>query len=258
MGAKRVLITGASSGLGKEMAVQLARRGWRVAVTGRRADKLAEAARLVREAGGEPLTLQGGVEDLAGVRAHYAELKRAWGGVDWAVLNAGVSGDRRTVFDAEDIDRVFSANLQGAANWIDAVLPDMLAARSGTIAGVASIAGWRGLPRSGPYCASKAALITLLESLRMDVADTGVRVVTVCPGFVKSEMTDRNDPRDMWFMLETPDGAARMIAGIERGARVVHFPWQLSLLVKWLVTPMPAALYEWLAPRLMRRRLLDP
>ena len=101
---------------------------------------------------------------------------------------------------------------------------------SGTIAGIASIAGYRGLPKSGAYCASKSALITLLESTRIDLRGTGVDVVTVCPGFVKSEITARNDPKDMMFLLETDDGVRRMIRGIERKERLVHFPWQLSCL----------------------------
>lgn len=241
----RVLITGATSGLGREAAVQLARRGARLALTGRRAAKLEAAARAVREAGGEALTLAGDVTDRKTVRRHYAEIRRLWGGLDWAVLNAGVGDSESALqFTAENYHWTFATNVGGAVNWIEAVLPDMLAAKSGVIAGVASLAAYRGLPKSGAYSASKAALVSLLESVRVDLRGTGVDVVTVCPGFVKSEMTDRNNPKDMIFLLETEDGVRRMLRGIERRRRVVHFPWQLSCLMMYVVHNLPGWLYD--------------
>ena len=253
----RVLVTGATSGLGRTMAIQLGRRGAKVAVTGRRRDKLEEAARQIEAAGGEVLALLGSVTEPETVRGHYARIKEKWGGLDWAILNAGV-GDSLNgrAFSAENVRWTYETNVFGAAHWLEAVLPDMIAAGRGTVAGIASLAGWRGLPNSGSYSSSKAALITLLESLRVDLRATGVRVVTVCPGFVKSEMTARNDPRDMWFELETEDGAARILKGIERGTRLVHFPWQLSLFMKYVVKPMPAFLYEAIAVRMNPRRKL--
>ncbi|MDE2141496.1 MAG: SDR family NAD(P)-dependent oxidoreductase, partial [Elusimicrobia bacterium] len=184
----RAIVTGATSGLGRELAVQLGRRGARVAVTGRRLDELKRTAQLVRDAGGETLLLPGSVTDEDEVRAHYAQIKDAWGGADWAILNAGV-GDSLDAkeFKAESYRWTFDTNVLGVCRWLEAVLPDMIARRSGVVAGVASLAGFRGLPKSGPYSASKAALITLLESTRVDLRGTGVDVVTVCPGFVKSE-----------------------------------------------------------------------
>ena len=251
----RVAITGASSGLGREMAVQLARAGARVAITGRRKEKLAEAGKAVRAAGGECVELLGDVTEPAQVKAHYAELKERWGGLDWAILNAGV-GDSMSAreFSAENYRWTFATNLGGVTHWIEAVLPDMLAAKSGVIAGVGSLAGFRGLPQSGAYSASKAALYALLESTRVDLRGTGVDVVTVCPGFVKSEMTDRNDKKQMPFLLETEDGAARIIRGIQARRRVVHFPWQLSLPMIYLVHNLPGWFYDWFAANFVKRK----
>jgi short-subunit dehydrogenase len=130
----------------------------------------------------------------------------------------------------------------------------MLAAKSGVIAGVASIAGFRGLPTSGSYCASKAALITLLESASLDLRGTGVSIVTVCPGFVKSEMTDRNDIKQMPFLLECEDGSRRIIEGIRRHKRLVHFPWQLSVPVIYGLHNTPDFLYEWLGSKFKKRK----
>jgi len=258
-GATRVVVTGATSGLGRELAVQLARRGWRVAVTGRRVDELKKTANLVQDAGGEPLLLPGSVVEDDEVRAHAAQIEAAWGGVDWAILNSGVSEYMNArEFKTEIVTRTFDVNVLGVCRWMEALLPGMIARGSGVIAGVASLAGFRGLPSSGPYSASKAALITLLESARVDLRGTGVDVVTVCPGFVKSEMTARNDPGAMPFLMETPDGAAAIISGIDARRRVVHFPWQLSYPTKYLLPAIPDCLYDRIGARLGHLRKKKP
>jgi short-subunit dehydrogenase len=237
------------------MAVQLAGEGWSVALTGRREAKLAEACKAVEAAGGKALPILGGVEDLAVVKEHYAKIKAAWGGLDCAILNAGVgnSNDAKS-FSAKNVRWTFETNIFGVANWMEAVLPDMIAAKSGVIAGIASLAAFKGLPSSGDYSASKAALFTLLESARIDLLGTGVDVVIVCPGFVKSEITDRNEPGSMPFLLETEDGASRILNGIRRRARVVHFPWQLSYLARYVLQPMPGFLYDVVGRRIKRKK----
>lgn len=253
----RVLITGATSGLGRGMAVLLARRGWKLALTGRRVDALSETARLVRDAGGEALVLPGSVTDMGEVRAQYAAVKAAWGGLDWAILNAGVSESMDSkAFSAELVRWTFDANLLGVARWLEVLIPDMVAQGSGVIAGISSLAAFRGLPQSGPYSASKAALNSLLESVRVDLYSTGVEIVTVCPGFVKSEMTVRHAPGSMPFLMETADGAAAIVAGIDARRRVVHFPWPLSYPMKYLVPALPDFLYDRIASRLgyLRRK----
>lgn len=255
----RALVTGATSGLGREAAVQLGRRGWKVAVNGRRRELLEETARLVKEAGGTPLVLCGSVTDQNAVKAHYAEIKAAWGGLDYAVLNAGV-GDMMNAkkFSAETVKWTFDTNVFGVCYWIEEMLPGMLAQKAGIIAGVSSIAGYRGMPSSGPYSASKAALTTLLESTRVDLIGTGVQVVTVCPGFVKSEMTDRNNPGTMPFIMETQDGVAVMLRGIDAGKRIVHFPWQLSVPARHLLPILPDFLYDWIAHMIEPMRIKKP
>ncbi len=236
------------------MAVQLAREGCQLAITGRRQDKLNEAAQAIRAAAAECLPLAGDVVDPAQVKAHYARIKELWGGLDWAILNAGVSDSKNARnFSAENCRQTFAVNLGGVVNWMDAVLPDMLKAQSGVIAGIASLAGFRGLPWAGPYCASKAGLIALLESTRIDLRGSGVDIVTVCPGFVKSEITGRHDPRYMPFLLETEDGSRRIIDGIKKRKRLVHFPWQLSWPMIYLVRYLPGWLYEWILSRFSPR-----
>lgn len=250
------MITGATSGLGREMARQLGAEGCRLALTGRRKELLEQAAEGARAAGSpDVLVLQGGVTDPAEVRAHYAKIKERWSGLDCAILNAGVSDSVHALnFSAENYRWTFETNVFGVANWIEAVLPDMLANKSGVIAGVASLAAFRGLPHSGAYSASKAAVVTMLESTRVDLRGSGVDVVTICPGFVKSEMTDRNDIGSMPFLMTTQDGVRCMLRGIERRQRIVHFPWQLSYAAVYLLPNIPSVLYDRFAKLIKRKK----
>ena len=253
---KRILITGATSGLGREMALQLAAEGCRLALTGRREERLRETARAVQEAGGTALALAGDVADPSAVKRHYAAIRKEFGGLDWAILNAGISRSSSALdrFSSEDYRLVYETNVFGPVYWIEAVLPDMLSARSGVIAGVASISGFRGLPRSGAYSSSKAALIAILESLRVDLRGSGVKVVTVCPGFIRTELTGRWRPEDMPFLMEASDAARKAISAVKRGKRTAHFPWPFSTAVKYVVRNLPDSLYDRFAARFTRRR----
>jgi short-subunit dehydrogenase len=255
---RRVLVTGASSGLGREMARQLGGRGWRVAVTGRREEQLLETARRAEQAGGQCLPLPGSVTEPEVVARHYAAIRERWGGLDWAILNAGVgdSVDARR-FSAERYHHVFATNVGGAVNWLAAVLPGMIEAGSGTVAGISSLAAWRGLPGAGAYSASKAALATLLESTRVDLRGSGVDVVIVFPGFIRNGNAGPEADAGKPFLLDLEDGVRRILAGIDRRQRVVHFPWPLSHLMRHVVRHLPAAAYDRLAGRLAGRRA-DP
>jgi NAD(P)-dependent dehydrogenase (short-subunit alcohol dehydrogenase family) len=245
MGPDRALVTGASSGLGREMARQLGGRGWRVAVTGRREAEVRETARLLESAGGECLPLVGSVTDAPTVGRHYAAIRERWGGLDLAILNAGISDsvDSRR-FRAAPYHDVFATNVGGAVNWLEAVLPDMVAAGSGTVAGISSLAAWRGLPSAGAYSASKAALATLLESTRVDLRGTGVDVVIVCPGFIRNGGDPAGD-KGKPFLMDLDDGVRQILAGIARKKRIVHFPWPLSFFMKYVVHNMPGVCYDW-------------
>jgi NADP-dependent 3-hydroxy acid dehydrogenase YdfG len=224
-----VLITGASSGIGAAVARHLGRLGCRLALFARRAAELEAVAREVESGGGKALVVPGDVTSLAQVRAAHERIARETGPVEVAFLNAGV-GDVTTVthFNAEQIRRLFDVNVMGQVNWLDVLLPAMVARRAGTIVGTSSLARDRGLPSSGAYSASKAAVSVLLEALRVEGLAYGVKVVTFEPGFVKTPLTAKHRFK-MPFLLEADDAAARLCRAVAAGQRVVRFPLPLSL-----------------------------
>jgi NAD(P)-dependent dehydrogenase (short-subunit alcohol dehydrogenase family) len=172
------------------------------------------------------------VSDRAAVLAAAATVRDELGGIDIAILNAVSSGRMDvTAWDPDIFRRHVEVNLMGMVYGIEAVLPDMRRARSGSIVGMASVAGYRGLPSSQAYGTTKAAQINLLESLRIDLLPLGITVTTVCPGFVRTDLTAGNSFRMPW-MLEPADAARRIADGLARGKAEIVFPWQMMLAMK--------------------------
>jgi short-subunit dehydrogenase len=246
-----VWLTGASSGIGAALATELARRGARVAITARRREAL-EAVAAPAGMRVEPgdVTDAGAMADLA------RRLEADWGGVDLAILNAGtyepVTPDdlRPEVFRDH-----FEVNAMGAVNCIAAVLPAMRARRSGRIAVTSSVTGLAGLPLASAYGATKAYLNSMCDSLRADLASSGVRVTVILPGFVRTPLTDRNDFR-MPGLIEA-DEAARIIAdGLERGRAEIGVPVKALLFMKGLAMA-PGPIRRWYVARIARRRERD-
>ena len=197
-------VVGGSSGIGAAVARELASRGGTVAISARRKEQLQDVA------GTDMLVLPADVTDAAAVAAAAARVRQELGPVDLAVLSAGYWKQMDPAdWDTGVFDQHVRVNLTGMSNAIAAVLPAMLRRRSGTIAGSASVAGYRGLAGSEAYGATKAAQINLLESLRVHVARTGVRVTTICPGFVRTGLTAGN-PFPMPFIIDA-DRSARTI-----------------------------------------------
>ena len=244
----RVWVVGASTGIGAALARELADRGARVAVSARSADQLAELA------GGRMTVVPVDVTDRAAVLAAGDAVRTALGGLDVAVLNAGTwSQFHVEQWDSDAFQQTVDVNLMGTVHALEAVVPGMVAAGRGRIVGVASVAGYRGLPGSEAYGATKAALLNLLEALRGSLAPRGVVVQTVSPGFVRTRMTDRNR-FPMPFMV-SPDVAARTIAdGIARGRAEIVFPARMAVLMK-VARVVPVRPWTALTAALARRGL---
>ena len=226
LAGKVAWVVGGSSGIGAAVARELLRRGATVAISARREDRLAEVS------GGAMLVVPIDVTDATSVATAATRVREELGPIDLAVLSAGYWKQMDPAdWDSGVFDQHIRTNLGGMSNSIAAVLPGMLQRRRGVIAGVASVAGFRGLAGAEAYGATKAAQINLLESLRVHVARTGVRVTTICPGFVRTDLTAGN-PFPMPFIIE-PDQAAQSICnGLEHERTEIVFPPPMALLMK--------------------------
>lgn len=228
---KVVLITGASSGIGRALAVSFARRGASVALLARRVEALQEVASAVEAAGARAFPVVADVRKSEAVQAAVELVEREWGRIDVVVANAGVGEITKAVaFPLEKATQVFETNVVGAMNTVAAALPSMLARRGGHLVAISSLAAYRGFPGSGAYCASKAALSTLFESLRIELRGSGIDVTTIHPGFIKTPMTMKRD-QPMPFLLEVEKASEMMVRAIEQRRRTYAFPWQLHWLV---------------------------
>jgi short-subunit dehydrogenase len=225
---KTAWITGASSGIGRQVAIDLARAGVRVAVSARSADKLDALALSQPGVTAYPLD----VTDLAAVREVAARIAADLGSIDLALLNAGVWHPMGACdLDVARVAQSMAVNFQGIVNALDPLVPMMTARGSGRLALVASVAGYRGLPRSVAYGPSKAAVIALAETLHPDLARKGVGVSIVNPGFVDTPMTAVNT-FPMPFIVPVEEAARRVVSGLAKGKFEIAFPWQMVAMLK--------------------------
>lgn len=245
---KTVWITGASTGIGRQLALDLARAGSTVAATARSADKLADLERASPAIRAYPAD----VADEFAVRAAADRIQTEIGPIDLAILNAAIWEPVGLAdFDVSAFDRSMDVNYMGVVRGLAAVLPGMLARGKGHIAIVASVAGYRGLPKAGAYGPTKAALIHLAESLAPEMARHGIRMTVVNPGFVDTPLTAKNDFA-MPFMVTAEVASDRILNGLKRRAFEVAFPWQLVTILK-IARILPYRLYFWFTRRMARR-----
>lgn len=240
---QRVMITGASSGIGTALARHYAQRG---AVLGLIARREAALAQLAAQLPSPALIYPADVRDAAALQAAAADFIARHGCPDIVIANAGVSIGTLTEFAADTpaFQDVIDINVVGMVKTFQPFLAAMRTAGRGTLVGIASVAGYRGLPGASAYCASKAAAISYLESLRIELAASGIKVITICPGYIATPMTEQN-PYPMPFLLSA-DAAARKIAAlIERGRGFAVIPWQMALVAR-ILRVMP----NWLHDRL--------
>lgn len=220
---ERIWVVGASSGIGAELARELVRRGAVVAISGRRADELDTVS------SGDMVTVPLDVTDTAAVDAAAATVRERLGGIDTVIHSAGYwkQFDAAT-WDREVFARHVEVNLLGLNNVLAAVVPGLVAQGSGHVVGIASVAGYRGLAGSEAYGATKAAQLNLLEAMRASLSPRGVRVTTVAPGFVRTEMTSVND-FPMPFLIDADEAARTIADGLERGYENIVFPKRMAV-----------------------------
>ncbi len=237
-----VFITGASSGIGAALARHYAAQGAKVGLFARRQAELAALAATLPP--GAVATYAGDVRDADALARAAADFIRRFGVTDVVIANAGMSRGALTEH-AEDLPTfraVLDTNVLGMVHSFQPFVAAMRARRRGVLAGVASVAGFRGLPGSGAYSASKAAAIAYLESLRVELVGSGVAVVTICPGYIATPMTERN-PYRMPFLLDAPRAARLIARAIERRKRYYVLPWQMALVGR-VLRALPRPLYD--------------
>lgn len=253
----RIILTGASAGIGRALALEYARRGAQLLLVARRRPLLDELAGEVRELGGRCEILAADVADPGSAATAVAIAHEAFGGVDMVLLNAGRGGPMFVdAFDAEEAEMVMRVNYFGIVRMVEAILPYMLAEGRGTIAAVSSLAAYLGMPGSGAYNASKAAATILMESLRTELRPRGIDVITIAPGFVRTAMTAQNE-FSMPFIMEPEAAAARIARAIDRRTSLYRFPLATSLTIR-LLSALPHSLYDrivmWGRSTMLRKR----
>ncbi len=245
---KVVMITGASSGIGRGLALNLAGRGAVVGLLARRKEQLDEIVNEIQMNGGKATALPVDVQDEAAVRAAANQLRAELGPIDILIANAGIAGSSDVAqLKAADVARVINVNVLGVVNSVAAVIPEMIERGSGQLVAISSLAAYRGLPKSAAYCASKAAVSAFFESLRLDLKPRGVDVTIIHPGFIKTPLTAGRQAQ-MPFLLELDEAVEKIVRAIEARRKSYAFPWQLATIVR-LGMIMPNFLYDQISRR---------
>ena len=237
----KVFLTGASSGIGEKLARLYAARGATLGLVARRGDLL---DRLKSSLSTTVEAFACDVRDAAAMREAGAQFTARHGPPDLVIANAGVSFGNITTSgkDVEVFREILEINVIGMVNTFHPFAADMRKRGSGKLAGIASVAGFRGLPGATAYSASKAAAISYLEGLRVEMRPKGVRVVTICPGFIATPMTAKN-PYPMPFILEANDAARRIVRVLDSSKSFAVIPWQMAIVGR-LLKLVPIALFD--------------
>ena len=243
---KVILITGASTGIGKEMAKMLAKENSSLALIARRGELLDELAGQIKTNNPNIKTYVCDVAKPDEVKKIFTEIREHFNKIDIAILNAGV-GSKSSAEDYkyENAKNTFDVNVLGIVNCVENLLPDFIKHKDGMIVGVSSLADSRGWQGSGFYCASKAAATILLENLKIELQSFNVKVITVKPGFVETPMTAKNK-FPMPFLMSAEKAATIIIDGIKKEKRIIQFPLPTVLGAK-LMRIVPDFIFEYIS-----------
>lgn len=246
---KVIWITGASSGIGAALVERLAASGAKIAASARTVEKLDLLTGRFDNVYSFPLD----VIDAAAVSRCAKDIEAKLGPIDLAILNAGISAASTTARpDAELFRAIIETNYLGVTNSLSVLVPKMTERGTGHICWVASLAGYNGIPGAGAYNASKAALVSLAEASKLELAAKGIDVTIVNPGFVRTPLTEKNKFA-MPFLVEPTDAARRIIKGLIARKFEVTFPWQLTRFVK-LLRLMPYPVFFWIVANVLMPR----
>ena len=245
---KVILITGASTGIGKEIAKLLAEKNCSLALIARRGELLDELVEQIKTKNPNIKSYVCNVVKPGEVKKVFTEIREHFKKIDIAILNAGVgSKSSAEDYSYENAKNTFGVNVLGIVNCVENLLPDFIKHKAGMIVGVSSLADSRGWQGSGFYCASKAAATLLLENLRVELKPFNIKVITVKPGFVETPMTEKNK-FPMPFLMSAEKAAKIIIDGIKKEKRIIQFPLPTVLSAK-LMRIVPEFLFEYISTK---------
>lgn len=248
---KVILVTGASSGIGKYLSLLLAKEDCKLILISRRIEELEKLKSSTNKIKNLKC-YKCDVSDLEQVELIYHQIKNEFGKVDIAVLNAGVGHQVKIQdFDINRAKETFDTNVFGVLNFFKVLLPDFIAGKEGYIIGVSSMADVRGFTNSGIYCASKSALSKILESFRIELKSFNVKVITVRPGFVQTPMTGKNKFH-MPFLLQPEKAAEIILRGIKNEKQIIQFPLPMYFATE-IIRYLPNSLFEFLSSKFPRK-----
>lgn len=247
---RKIFITGASSGIGESMARLYARQGVQLGLVARRADFL---HRLADELEPRPAVYPLDVRDAAALKSAAADFTNRFGVPDIVIANAGVSRGTLTEMadDLKVFQEVFDINVIGMVNTFHAFVEPMKQQKRGTLVGISSVAGFRGIPGGGAYSASKAAAIRYCESLRVELRSEGISVVTICPGYIKTPMTAANKFK-MPFLIDVDEAVVRFARAIDAKTSFTVIPWSMGIAAR-VLRVVPNWLYDRVFSRMPRK-----
>ena len=247
-----IWITGASSGIGEEVARQYVAAGHTVCISARNAAGLEGLVAEWSSAQGSAHAFPLDVTDAEAARRVYAEICASVGVPDLVILNAGTHKENPVAeFSSASYQRIMDINYMGVINCLEPVIPGCLERRAGHIAVVSSVAGYRGLPKASAYGASKAALINMCEALQPELAEYGIKLRVINPGFVRTPLTDLNE-FDMPFLMEVDDAARAMIERLEGNHFEITFPRRFTWLLK-ILRMLPYGIYLGMTRKLVNK-----
>ena len=242
-----VLITGASSGIGYQLAKDLAKEGAQLALLSRRTDLLVSLTEELTSITKVKyykcdVTIKNEVDES------FSQIKNDFGKIDIAILNSGVGYKSSALnYNSAEAENTFNTNVLGAVYYIEKILPDFISEKRGVIVGISSLGDGKGFPKSGFYSASKAALTIILESLRIELKKYNVKVITIKPGFIKTPMTDKNNFK-MPYLMSVEKGSKIILDGLRKDKRIIEFPWQTTIGAK-ILRMMPTKWFEAIAAK---------
>jgi short-subunit dehydrogenase len=245
---KVVMITGASSGIGRGLALEIASRGGNIGLLARRESLLEEVVGEIEARNAKAVAASADVRDAKAVREAADRFRQELGPIDVLIVNAGIgTTDHAIKLQPEHAANVIGINVLGAVNSVAAVAPEMVERGQGRLVAISSLAAYRGLAKSAAYCASKAALTSYFESVRIDLRHTGVGVTIIYPGFIKTPLTAGRKSK-MPYLMELDYAVKKIVSAIEKEKNAYAFPWQLATIARAGLL-MPAPIYDWIMER---------